>query len=390
MAAFVSGFNGVRLRQSKAANTCGRNGVIRAVATPVQEVSRDANRNPLAERPPFNLEAVKKAIPPHLWEKNLNKSIWYLVKDAVIVFGLAAAAVAINNPLAWLFYYFAQGTMMWALFVVGHDAGHGSFSNSTKLNNIFGHIAHGSILVPFHGWRISHRTHHGNHGHIDNDESWYPVSESYYKEGMDAPSKAVRYELPLVLIAYQIYLFRRTPGKEGSHFDPSCELFKKSERNMILQSTASCLAMLGVLAGVGMKFGFMFVLNTYLIPHLIFCAWLVVVTYLHHTDSSVPWFRDGEWTYLRGALSTLDKDYGIFNKIHHDIGTHVVHHMFPQMPHYNIVEATEHIKPVLGEYYRAPERSGFLPFHLVRDLIKSLKECRFVDDVGSVVFYRNK
>mmetsp|Transcript_5089 Transcript_5089/g.22047 ORF Transcript_5089/g.22047 Transcript_5089/m.22047 type:complete len:117 (-) Transcript_5089:1849-2199(-) len=53
-----------------------------------------------------------------------------------------------------------------------------------------------------------------------------------------------------------------------------------------------------------------------------------------------------------------------------DIGTHVVHHMFPQMPHYNIVEATEYIKPVLGEYYQKPERSGFLPFHLVRDMIK--------------------
>ena len=33
---------------------------------------------------------------------------------------------------------------------------------------------------------------------------------------------------------------------------------------------------------------------------------------------------------MRGGLSTLDHDYGIFNKIHHDIGTHVVHHLFPQ------------------------------------------------------------
>ena len=29
-----------------------------------------------------------------------------------------------------------------------------------------------------HGYyrRISHRTHHQNHGHAENDESWHPVS----------------------------------------------------------------------------------------------------------------------------------------------------------------------------------------------------------------------
>ncbi len=40
-----------------------------------------------------------------------------------------------------------------------------------------------------------------------------------------------------------------------------------------------------------------------------------------------------EWSYFRGGLTTIDRDYGIFNKIHHDIGTHVVHHLFPQVGH---------------------------------------------------------
>ena len=59
-----------------------------------------------------------------------------------------------------------------------------------------------------------------------------------------------------------------------------------------------------------------------------------------------------EWSYLRGGLSTLDRDYGIFNKIHHDIGTHVVHHLLPQIPHYHLEEATAAVKPVMGPYYR--------------------------------------
>lgn len=60
------------------------------------------------------------------------------------------------------------------------------------------------------------------------------------------------------------------------------------------------------------------------------------MTYLHHhgpsdPEEEVPWYRGEEWSYFRGGLSTIDRDYGIFNKLHHDIGTHVVHHLFPQV-----------------------------------------------------------
>lgn len=92
---------------------------------------------------------------------------------------------------------------------------------------------------------------------------------------------------------------------------------------------------------------------------------------------------------MRGGLSTIDRDYGIFNNIHHDIGTHVVHHLFPQIPHYNLVEATEAVKPVLGDYYREPEKSsGLFPFHLFRPLFKSFSEDHFVSDEGEVVYYQ--
>jgi fatty acid desaturase len=79
---------------------------------------------------------------------------------------------------AWPLYWIAQGTMFWALFVVGHDCGHQSFSNSRDLNDLVGNITHASILVPYHGWRVSHRKHHGNHGHVENDESWHPTTKS--------------------------------------------------------------------------------------------------------------------------------------------------------------------------------------------------------------------
>lgn len=120
-----------------------------------------------------------------------------------------------------------------------------------------------------------------------------------------------------------------------------------------------------------------------------------------------------EWSYLRGGLTTLDRDYGWINNIHHDIGTHVIHHLFPQIPHYHLVEAvsmtyilscfqqfvsigvlitwivlqTEAAKPVLGKYYKEPKKSGPLPFYLLGYLIRSMKEDHFVSDTGNVVYY---
>jgi fatty acid desaturase len=68
---------------------------------------------------------------------------------------------AAPRRFVWPLYWLAQGTMFWALFVVGHDCGHQSFSPSRTLNDFVGNIVHASIMVPYHGWRVSHRKHHG-------------------------------------------------------------------------------------------------------------------------------------------------------------------------------------------------------------------------------------
>ena len=149
--------------------------------------------------------------------------------------------------------------------------------------------------------------------------------------------------------------------------------------------------MIGLLFSLGMKIGFGLLFSLYVIPYFIGNAWLSYVTYLHHTDEEAPWFRGEEWNYLRGGLSTRDRDYGIFNNIHHNIGTHVVHHLFPQIPHYHIVEATKYIKPVLGNYYIEPEKSKWpLPIHLLASWWKALQNCKYVDDKGTVLCYKSE
>ncbi|KAL7614455.1 hypothetical protein Lser_V15G09006 [Lactuca serriola] len=339
--------------------------------------------------PPFTLADIRASIPKHCWVKDPWRSMSYVLRDVAVVFGLAVVAAYFNNIVVWPLYWIAQSTMFWALFVLGHDCGHGSFSNNAKLNSVVGHLLHSSILVPYHGWRISHRTHHQNHGHVENDESWHPLSEKIYRSLEDATRK-LRFTLPFPMLAYPFYLWNRSPGKKGSHFDPNSDLFLPNEKKDIITSTVCWTAMAVLLVGLSFTMGPLQVLKLYGIPYWGFVMWLDLVTYLHHHghEDKLPWYRGKEWSYLRGGLTTLDRDYGWINNIHHDIGTHVIHHLFPQIPHYNLIEATEAAKPVFGKYYREPKKSWPLPFHLLGVLVSSLKKDHYVSDEGEIVYYQ--
>jgi omega-3 fatty acid desaturase (delta-15 desaturase) len=186
---------------------------------------------------------------------------------------------------------------------------------------------HSFILVPYHGWRINHRTHHSNHGHVERDESWYPVTESLYKAPsvsifeLDFWRKFARLQFPLQLLVFPGYLWTRGPGKRGSHYVPSSDLFDASEWLDVTTSTSCWLTMASILVWASSTYGFLWMLKLYFVPYLIGVVWLDFVTYLHHHgyEKKVPWYRGQEWSYMRGGLSTIDSAYSLFNKVHHDI-----------------------------------------------------------------------
>ncbi|KAF8394908.1 hypothetical protein HHK36_018847 [Tetracentron sinense] len=318
--------------------------------------------------PPFRLAEIRAAIPKHCWVKNPWRSMSYVIRDIFVVFGLGLAAAYFNNWVVWPLYWAAQGTMFWALFVLGHDCGHGSFSNNPKLNSLVGHFLHSAILVPYNGWHLS---------------------EKIYKN-LDDSTRTIRFTIPFPMFAYPFYLWRRSPGKKGSHFNPNSNLFGPNEKKDVITSTICWTAMLVLLVGLSLVMGPFEILKFYGVPYWICVMWLDFVTYLHHHghEQKLPWYRGKEWNYLRGGLTTVDRDYGWINNIHHDIGTHVIHHLFPQIPHYHLVEATKTAKHVLGKYYRAPKKSGPLPFHLIGNLTRSMKQDHYVSDTGDVVYYQ--
>ena len=88
-------------------------------------------------------------------------------------------------------------------------------------------------------------------------------------------------------------------------------------------------------------------------PLLVVNCWLVIYTWLHHTETDVPHLSDESFTYLRGAFLTVDRNYGkLIDFLHHNIGsTHVVHHIYPNIPHYHAKEATKLIRMAFPKVY---------------------------------------
>lgn len=257
---------------------------------------RSSKKPDLSQAPPFTLADLRAAIPPHCFRKSAARSLAHAAKDLAIISTLACAAYAVDSWCVWPLYWLLQGTMMWALFCVGHDAGHGSFSDSRALNDAIGHLAHSLILVPYHGWRLSHKKHHGNHGHVDNDESWHPVTKSQY-DSLGWQARLGRLTWPVSLLSFPFYLIWGSPGRAHSHYHPHSDLFNKHQRPLVIASDAWLAAAYAALGAAVWGLGAAMVAKVYLAPWLVFVAWLDAVTYLHHHVSvigieSIHWRRE--------------------------------------------------------------------------------------------------
>jgi omega-6 fatty acid desaturase (delta-12 desaturase) len=369
---------------------------------------------------------IKAAIPSKCFERSGLKSMALVVRD----FTMAAAFVYATSKVlstdipsepvdillwvaGWSFYAFWMGTIMTGPWVLAHECGHGAFSPSQAFNDVVGFILHQALLVPYFAWQYSHAKHHRRTNHLTDGESHVPSTKadnglgehlernSFYAawhEAMGDGAFAAFQIWSHLVLGWPLYLLglastgkldidgKPLNGRIADHFRPSSPMFPSKIQFKIFLSTGTTIASLAGLGYVMYEYGTIPVICWYWGPYLVVNSWLVLYTWLQHTDPSIPHYGEGEWTWVLGALSTIDRDYGIFDFFHHRIGsTHVVHHLFHEMPCYNAWEATQSVKAFLepqGLYNFDPTPWPIAMWRIART-------CHYVDSTNGIQYYKS-
>ena len=329
---------------------------------------------------------VLAAIPEDCFDRSLVKSSLYMLTSLSLTLGCGVASFYLI-PLswawlpAWIGYAIVTGTIATGCWVVAHECGHRAYCRQNWLQDAIGFALHSALLVPYFSWQRSHALHHARTNHLDEGETFVPVRDNTaagrarakWKGFFGDEAFAIVMMLGRLLVGWPIYLMTGASGGPSrgvtNHFWPakpfSAAMFPGKWRAKVWLSSLGVLATLGVLGWWAYAAGSIApVLALYLGPYLVVNFWLVLYTWLHHTDVDVPHFEDDEWSWVLGAFMTIDRPYGpVFDFLHHRIGsTHVAHHIDARIPHYNAKRATEALKsafPDLYLYDATPIHSAF-------------------------------
>ncbi|GFZ20750.1 fatty acid desaturase 2 [Actinidia rufa] len=381
----------------------GAGGRMSVPATKHEQQKNALHRSPHS-KPPFTLGEIKQAIPPRCFKRSLLRSFSYVIYDFCLVFLFYYIATSYIQllplhfqALAWPIYWTLQGCVLTGVWVIAHECGHHAFSDYQWVDDTVGLVLHSALLVPYFSWKYSHRRHHSNTGSLERDEVFVPKPKSkmpWYSKYLNNPVGRVLTLAFTLTLGWPLYLAFNVSGRPydryACHYNPYGPIYNDRERLQIYISDVGVITTSYVLYRLFLAKGLAWLICVYGVPLLIVNAFLVLITYLQHTHPALPHYDSSEWDWLRGALATMDRDYGVLNKVFHNItDTHVAHHLFSTMPHYNAMEATQAIKPILGEYYQFDGT----PFY--RAMWREARECLYIEPdedspTKGVFWYKNK
>ena len=326
-----------------------------------------------------SMKEFQSVIPDHCFKPQTITSLAYLLQSIiiqaiVIAIGLTIPFTQRMIPI-WILYAFLSGTTAMGFWVIAHECGHGAFSKNRVLETITGYLLHSLLLVPYFSWQRSHAVHHRFTNHITKGETHVPIvidgngisekvggeKELSFSSKLGKTNYGILQLVLHLIFGWPAYLLSGSTGGlsygTSNHFWPR-KPFSKTlwpavwAKKVWISDIGVAAVIIGLIILV-IKHGIFPIIVMYIGPLLVVNCWLVIYTWLHHTDSDVPHLSNSEFSFMRGAFLSIDRPYGkIINILHHNIGSsHVVHHVCPTIPHYYATKATLAIKKAFNKAY---------------------------------------
>ena len=260
--------------------------------------------------------------------KSTDVAMAIITVDLLLYAGCVCGALRTAGGWPGWCFGLAEGVAIAMLFIVGHDACHGSFTPSRTLNGVLGRLAFLPSLTPFRSWETGHnQTHHVYTNLKPLDYVWMPLTKAEYDT------------LPRWRRALE-HIYRSAPGV-GLYY--ACEVwwrhlwlpFKLGYR----RDCALCAGYAIALSAVALTFGWRAWVVAVLVPFVVWNWVMGWAIFEHHTHPGVPWFNDeAEWRAAGAQLACTVHILlpGFADTMLHFIMHHTAHHLDVTIPMYEL------------------------------------------------------
>jgi len=263
----------------------------------------------------------------------------FLVLGFDIVLFAGGSALALLAGSVWL-KLCGSGLIAAAivrLFLVGHEACHGSFFATKGLNNVLGRLAFLPSLTAFSLWDVGHNVaHHGFNNLKGRDQVWTPFSKAEY----DGLSRHRRFMERIYRSGFGcgLYYFLELWWRK-LYFATRKEIGSPRVKYKLDSAlvTLGGAAWVAVVVAVTRNTHQDFWLLAGLAIALPFALWNFImgfVVFVHHTHPTIAWFQKRhEWQSCRAYLSATANvrlPLGV-DRLMHNIMEHNAHHVNPRV-----------------------------------------------------------
>lgn len=270
----------------------------------------------------------------------------FVAGQALVLSGLGWLSIVAGGLLTWV--------AITRLFVIGHDACHGAYTDKPWLNRLIGRIAFLVSMTPFSLWRVGHNVvHHGFNNLRGRDFVWEPHDPDSYAALSPARQRLERLYRsalgPGVYYFVEIWWTRLYFPARAYLASSRAEFTGDS-----LLVTAFGALWLTILSVIGAHRGlnlFAVIGLGFVLPFVLWNWTMGLVVYLHHTHPDIPWFADKKaWTRARAQVSATIhlRMPKVFNALLHYIMEHPAHHLDATIPLYHLRAAQRELEALFG------------------------------------------